>query len=82
MLSAKGSSVPLLASMVLFRIAHHGAELVNAIVACDGIEPLIKILVTGAPASKQMAAAIIAAIGMVRAEPPLRASWCESSDEL
>ena len=59
--------VPLLASMVLIRLANHGADLVNAVVTASGVVPLVTILSAGTAASKQMAAATVAAIASVPA---------------
>lgn len=67
MLAESGQLVPRLAAMLLVRLANHSAELVGSIVQLGGIHPTVKLLSSGTPASKQMAAQALAALATVPA---------------
>ena len=65
MLVGESSVSAQLAAMLLLRLAEGSSKAATAISQAGGTKPLVSLISTGSPASQQMCAAVIAAIGLI-----------------
>lgn len=65
LLLADGKLAPQVSAMLLVRLAEGSTRAAVAIAEANGVLPLVKLLSSGTPATQQMAAAALAAIGYI-----------------
>ena len=74
LLRVASNSAPQLAAMLLLRLAEGSSKAAASIAKAGGIKPLVSLLHGGTPATQQMAAGALAAIGLVAENRDLIAS--------
>ena len=65
LLPSEGKLAPLLASMLLLRLAENSTRAAVAVADAGAIPPLVRLLTTGSPSTRQMAAGTLAAIARI-----------------
>lgn len=74
LLRVESDSAPQLASMTLLRLAEGSSKAAAGITKAGGTKPLVRLLIRGTPATQQMSAAALAALGLVAKNRDLIAS--------